>query len=369
MTGGSAVKEFLDPERIKIMEEIIRHYTGFTTFDKLTLGSIARSIQSQSADSVGQQLREVSSDPADSLGDDEEFTINPVSPTTAGKPEIQPFFPQFGFLFLISTVYTGEFSHCQFSSHVQRRINEGLENSSSEVRQQKSLCLTFTDDVFPQVIQGVPVNTELNRALRLQSRPPVVLDAGAVFPPSEVANFLIAVFFEYAQTNYFYVDEQSLRQKLDDFFSQSQLLGPSDAAWICTLLMIFAIATQFAHLSSPEGQNDPSKAANVDFENSSSPDDDAALIFYQAAIILIPDVIALASIESVQAFLLLGVYTLPIDAAGLSFTYFGIGIKMAIQNGMHRKYHKGMDARTIELRNRIWWTTYTLEKYVVRALM
>ena len=72
---------------------------------------------------------------------------------------------------------------------------------------------------------------------------------------------------------------------------------------------------------------------------------------------IVPDVISLASIESVQAFLLLGVYTLLIDAAGLSITYLGIDVKMAIQNGIQRAYGEGMDARTIELRNRIWWTT------------
>jgi len=127
--------------------------------------------------------------------------------------------------------------------------------------------------------------------------------------------------------------------------------------------MVFAIGTQFAHFSSQDGQITLSKSRNVVPESSSSPDDDTAINFYHAAVNLIPDVISLASIESVQAFLLLGVYSLPIDAAGLSFTYLGIAIKMAVQNGMHRKYSRGLDARTIELRNRIWWTTYTLEKY------
>ena len=81
-----------------------------------------------------------------------------------------------------------------------------------------------------------------------------------------------------------------------------------------------------------------------------------------------PNVISLASIESVQAFLLLGVYTLLIDAAGLSITYLGIDVKMTIQNGIQRAYGEGMDARTIELRNWIWWTTYTLEKYMNQSV-
>ena len=127
--------------------------------------------------------------------------------------------------------------------------------------------------------------------------------------------------------------------------------------------MVFAIGTQFAHLSSRGARNDIQGTKLGALEGTPSPDDDAALTFYNAAAPLFADVISLASIESVQAFLLLGVYTLPVDAPGLSFTYLGIAIKMAIQNGMHRKYSQGLNARMVELRNRIWWTTYTLEKY------
>ena len=89
MTSGSTVDQFLDPERIKTMEEIIKYYTGSTTFDKFTLDSITRSIQSQSAGSEMRQIREASSHSEDSLNDDEEFTIDPVSSTTAGKPQIR----------------------------------------------------------------------------------------------------------------------------------------------------------------------------------------------------------------------------------------------------------------------------------------
>ena len=177
-----------------------------------------------------------------------------------------------------------------------------------------------------------------------------------------MGNFLVDVFFEYAQTNYSYVDEQSLRRKLDSFSSQPRPLASTDASWVCTILMVFAVGTQFADLSSLEGRKDILTTRNGISDSQTSPDDEVALTFYRAAIALIPDVISLASIESVQAFLLLGVFALPIDACGLSFTYFGIAIKMAVQNGMHRKYSLNLDARTIELRNRIWWTAYTLEK-------
>jgi hypothetical protein len=56
---------------------------------------------------------------------------------------------------------------------------------------------------------------------------------------------------------------------------------------------------------------------------------------------------------------------MPLDTHGLAYTYLGLAIKMAIQNGMHRKY-KGveLDAWTVETRNRLWWTAFTVERYV-----
>ena len=123
--------------------------------------------------------------------------------------------------------------------------------------------------------------------------------------------------------------------------------------------MVLAIGTQFAHMASglPE-------EIEYSSEIKSSPsEDDVGVTFYHMACKLIPDVITIASLESVQACLLLAHYALPLDTQGLAYTYLGLAIKVAIQNGMHRKYTaKDFDAHTIETRNRLWWTAYTLEK-------
>ena len=127
--------------------------------------------------------------------------------------------------------------------------------------------------------------------------------------------------------------------------------------------MVFAVGTQFAHLSSQQSTCLVSKVGTPRIEDSSASEDAAGLSFYHAAKTLTPDVITLASIESVQALLLLGVYTLPIDPAGLSYNYIGLAVKIAISNGMHRRYRKGMDARTVGIRKRLWWTAQSLEMY------
>lgn len=93
--------------------------------------------------------------------------------------------------------------------------------------------------------------------------------------------------------------------------------------------------------------------------------DHIGLELYRFSCRLIPDLITIASVETVQAFLLLGVYTLPIDSSGLAYTFYGIAIKMAIQNGMHRKFTgDNLDPETVEIRNRLWWSAYSLESLI-----
>ncbi len=185
-----------------------------------------------------------------------------------------------------------------------------------------------------------------------------IMTAEAAFPPPEVAEFLLQIFFEQAQTNYYYLDEEALRQKLEHHFLYPKALANSDSAWVCTALMVFATATQFAHLSSKGG----SQASSDSHSEDRAPEDNVAVGFYNAANSLLPNIISSVSIESVQACLLLAMYTLPLDPAGISFTYIGLAIKMAIRQGMHKNYPEGAEPRADEVRRRVWWTTYSLER-------
>ena len=181
------------------------------------------------------------------------------------------------------------------------------------------------------------------------------------FPPRHVAKFLVQIYFQYAQTNCFYVEKQWLVSKLSILYETPSDITSGDAAWVCAVLMVLAIGTQFAHMA-----DGPLNVASLKASDGESlPEEDVGLTFYQAAAKLIPDIIATASLESVQACLLLAHYALPLDTHGLAYTYLGLSVKMAIQNGMHRKYcGVDLDAWTIETRNRLWWTAYTVERYV-----
>lgn len=194
-------------------------------------------------------------------------------------------------------------------------------------------------------------------------------------PPRAVANFLVHVYFEFAQVNCFYAEEAWLRKKLDFLYEAPGHVTSEDSAWVCSVLMVLAIGTQFAHMAAGPPKDDAetedgARAAHTHMNLNMTPppfpggpDADVGVTFYQMASKLIPDIITVASMESVQACLLLAHYALPLDTQGLAYTYLGLGIKMAIQNGMHRKYTgSDLDSWTIETRNRLWWTAYTVER-------
>jgi hypothetical protein len=191
----------------------------------------------------------------------------------------------------------------------------------------------------------------------LQSSGSCIALAKTYFPPKHIAEFLTSAFLKFSQTNYFYFHEASFREKLNYYYDSERTLSINDAGWICTLLMTFAIGTQSAHM-----QTKPTSASASSAE--SFPDDQIGLELYRYSCRLIPDLITVASVETVQAFLLLGVYTLPIDTAGLAYVYYGLAIKMAIQNGMHRRLAEGdIPPEMIEVRNRLWWSAHSLERY------
>lgn len=203
---------------------------------------------------------------------------------------------------------------------------------------------------------------EYFRATQLQSPSSLISASVACLPPRAIADFLTDTFFKYAGTNYFLVRESWLEDKLRICYDQPAILSASDATWVCSVLMVLAIGTQFAHMNQNKFKARDLREPTPDSDDEPN-ENNVGVSLYRVACKLLPDVITIASTESVQACLLLGKYTLPLDAQGLAYTYLGLAIKVAIQNGMHRKYTgTEFDSQTLEERNRLWWTAYTMER-------
>ncbi|RSM00625.1 hypothetical protein CEP52_009028 [Fusarium oligoseptatum] len=296
------------PASIRNLEAIVQHFTNIQEFSPTTVAETLTSLTTDKGSSPTLENQE-----NDQASDD-----GPGSEKTKDSASMLAY---------------EEFSHSDFTRQIQQKLGPDLERP------------------------GTDPTASVATAEQLLSWPFVVQDAVSVFPPAEVATTLLGIFFNVAQTNYFYVDEEYIRSRISEIYTNvATPLTIADAPWVCTALMVFCVSTQFAHLVKGRQSN----TGEVDV--TSAIDDALALSFYRKATAMIPDLLTIESAQCVQAFILMGVYTLPVDPAGLASSYYGIAMKIAIHNNMHLKNKSR--TRDAEMRNRIWWTVYTLERRV-----
>ncbi|KAH8689523.1 putative C6 transcription factor [Talaromyces proteolyticus] len=327
--GSFSRDDDAEAERVRYMERILSYYMPNTTFDIPSLRKAAEDLQKRHrglSESDGPPTQVEADDLDDLAIDEEDFSIRAFPDNT--------------------TQYSGEFSYLNFSMKIRRKIDEWMQTAAPEDNS-----------------EAVPFE-ERWRGTQLQSGSSLVSAAITCLPPRYVADFLVSAAFKYAKTNNFYIEEDWLRDKLAICYNNPSSLTSVDAASVCAILMILAIGTQFAHMESPTPVNKITREGSANDDHRFS-EDEVGLTFYHFASKLLPDIIATASVRSVQACLLIGTYLLPLDTSGLSYTYFGLAIKMAIQNGMHRKYAaEGLDTHMQEVRNRVFWTAFTIEKRI-----
>uniref|UniRef100_A0A093XMG8 Putative transcriptional regulatory protein C3C7.04 n=2 Tax=Talaromyces marneffei PM1 TaxID=1077442 RepID=A0A093XMG8_TALMA len=302
-----------EAERVRYMERILAHYVPNMSFDILSLRKVAEGLQRDHREqsiSEGPATQAETDDLDDLAIDEENFSIR------------------------------------AFPDNTTRQCLDFVFQPPSSAPEEREETLPFE---------------ERWRSTHLESASSSVSAAIACLPPRYVAEFLINVANKYAQTNNFYVEEDWLRDKLAICYNNPDSLTSVDAASVCAILMLLAIGTQFAHMASPTPVNKISREESSTDDHRFS-EDEVGLTFYHFASKLLPDIIATASVRSVQACLLIGTYLLPLDTSGLSYTYFGLAIKLAIQNGMHRRYTgEGLDPHMQEVRNRVFWTAFTIE--------
>ncbi|KAJ5133287.1 hypothetical protein N7448_001683 [Penicillium atrosanguineum] len=300
-TASSPVPTDSD-QRVQNLEHIVRHFLGDVPLDEENISRIAL------------KCSEKNSEMENLLDVNESFDVQFVSRNVA--------------------FYSGEFSHWNFSEKLRRTTSSNKDTPAPGVK-------------------------EYWRPTHLQSSIHIVTEVIAQLPPEPIATFLIGVFFKFAEGNAFYLEKEWVYEKLHLCYDGTTDLSANDIPWLCSLFSVLAIGTQMAHME--DDRSNPNSGETE--EAAACVEDSVGLVFYHVASKLVPDVILAASYESVQAFVLLATWALPVSAGGLSYTYLGLAMKMAIQNGMHRKYAGGNgDSRTIELRNRLFWSAYTLEK-------
>ncbi|KAG9499387.1 hypothetical protein J7337_010207 [Fusarium musae] len=240
--------------------------------------------------------------------------------------------------------FSGEFSYWNFSMRIKNLIESQIQEPESR---RESNSRNDDPDAFPRAHHLRPGRNHLS-------------EATSSFPPTNISNFLVTVFFKFAESYLFFIEENWVFEKLDQLYKSPQGLSQAGSeVTVSILLTVLAIGTQYAHLEHTDSSDSTSTSGLLEEE--------IGAMFYQQAIRLLPEIIEISSLESVQACLLFGYYSLPIDASGLGFVYINLATRLGIQNGMHRKCsNSAFNASVIETRNRVWWTTYVLESNILR---
>ncbi|XPS78642.1 hypothetical protein M3J09_010652 [Ascochyta lentis] len=243
--------------------------------------------------------------------------------------------------------YSGEFSHWNFSMHVKRNIDDLM----ADLRLPSPASLASMNN-YVRVPEAHPNSTSIS-------------DIVAVLPPRPVTDFLTHVFFKHAVSFYFFVDRNWLQRMVSSMYNNAASLCAKDITAVCAAVMVLAVGTQYVHLESPVRGRHPSTFETKHLTTQTSWERDIGSSFYRQVIKLLSEVIHSGSLPSVQVCLLLGLYSLPVDASGLGYIYLNLAIKLAIQNGMHRQVSRDtFDPSTTEVRRRVWWTVYCMERKI-----
>jgi hypothetical protein len=179
------------------------------------------------------------------------------------------------------------------------------------------------------------------------------------FPPQLIAQFLLDVFFRYLQTSIYYVEDLWAYSFLDRCYSQVPEVTVDDLPSVCTILMVLACGTQFAHLESFQCTEEMAQ------DSTTLPyfsEDDIGEKFHEAARTIMPYVLNTPSLRSVQACLMVATYNFPLDSAGASYVYLSLALSHAVHQGLHQLKNDDTaeGIATVEVRRRVWWTVYTL---------
>ncbi|KAH6898237.1 fungal-specific transcription factor domain-containing protein [Thelonectria olida] len=173
------------------------------------------------------------------------------------------------------------------------------------------------------------------------------------FPPKPVADFLLWVCMKHAVDIFFYFDQAQLLADFDHFYADPTSHLRSDSSFVCLAMAALALGSQWTSLERPEGS----------MLGPNQEEGDPGRVFYSQAKTLIPDIIDKPCLRAIQAPFILGVYLMPASAIGSSYVYMGLALRKALACDLHQNTDdQTLDEREREIRRRLWWSIYSLER-------
>jgi len=174
------------------------------------------------------------------------------------------------------------------------------------------------------------------------------------FPPKSVADFLSSCCYELATDSFFYFDQHDFQRQLDEVYLDDSSRLREDGIFLCLVLMVFALGSQFANLKTKT-----STAWNPG--TSSCP----GRYFYSVASRLLPMATFECSIRAMQTCLLTAIYLLPEHVYDKGYLFLNHALRIAISLDLHRQKADAKDyCQGSEIKRRLWWSLFSLDRTV-----
>ncbi|EPS29190.1 hypothetical protein PDE_04139 [Penicillium oxalicum 114-2] len=173
-------------------------------------------------------------------------------------------------------------------------------------------------------------------------------------PNDEMGSKLLETYFRRLHLRYPFLDRSQIWSSHEDRWRLAKIkredLTQSDRAAIFKLNMAYAIGATMLQLTEKYAYTAPEK-------------------FYAAALQHAPSMCEARSIENIEAMVLLVIYHLRTASSHGMWYMIGLAMRTAIDLGLHRKANEAnMDLYTAQLRRRLFWVIYYLERVVAMSL-
>lgn len=195
----------------------------------------------------------------------------------------------------------------------------------------------------------------------------------ANFEPAsdEMRSKILDTYFKRLHSRYPFLDRREIWRLYEERWrlakAKREDLSTSDRFAIFKLNMVYAIGATMLQLTEKYANTAP-EVMSISSELDAWP---LTVIqrFYTTALQYVPTMCEARSIKNIEAMVLLVVYHLRTASSHGMWYMIGLAMRTAIDLGLHRKANKiNMDPFTTQMRRRLFWVVYYLERVVSMSL-
>ncbi|KAJ5509029.1 hypothetical protein N7527_011172 [Penicillium freii] len=276
-------------------------------------------------------------------------------PTTSGFDN-NPVGEIVGLLALSSEApaYVGSSSGLSLAADLGEMVQTSVWNQFISRMQQKTSTTANNPQNKAGQVHGPSEQPSATQVLDRSTRREDLLPANVEPPTDEMGTRILDTYFTRLHSRYPFINRKQVWQIHADRWRLAKIkredLTRSDRFAIFKLNLVYAIGATMLRLSEKYAYTSPER-------------------FYTAALQHVPTMCEARSVDNIEAMVLLVVYHLRTASSHGMWYMIGLAMRTAIDLGLHRKANEvNMDPFTTQMRRRLFWTVYYLERVVSVSL-